>query len=194
MLFLLETNVPTTRYVDFGAGEKLKIFGRMNYKCNYVAYELNSSLCCFIVSCSRHRCDAPGTCICFFKPRFCLRRVLVMTYVGGLRSPAPVYFRARATRLLGEVRAAVGDDGVTRRDATTSEREVRTDSSLYQIQNDKWHCLETRTHFLSAVLILLFVVVFPIRQCAEWASLLNTPNRKEEETEGNQSRKPMHEI
>ena len=30
MLFLLETNVPTTRYVYFGAGEKLKIFGRMD--------------------------------------------------------------------------------------------------------------------------------------------------------------------
>ena len=53
MLFLLETNVPTTRYVYFGAGEKLKIFGRTDYTCNYVAYELNGSLCCFIVSCSR---------------------------------------------------------------------------------------------------------------------------------------------
>jgi len=129
MLFLLETNVPTTRYVYFGAGEKLKIFGRMDYTCNYVAYELNGSLCCFIVSCSRHRCDAPGMCIQFFKPGFCLRRVLVMAYVGGLRIPAALHFRVRATRLLGEVRAAVGDDGVTRRDATTSERAVRTDSS-----------------------------------------------------------------
>ena len=76
-------------------------------------------------------------CIQFFKPGFCLRRVLVMAYVGGLRIPAALHFRVRATRLLGEVRAAVGDDGVTRRDATTSERAVRTDSSLYQIQNDK---------------------------------------------------------
>ena len=65
----------------------------------------------------------------FFKPRFCLRRVLVMTYVGGLRSPPALHFRVRATRLLGEVRAAVGVDGATRRDATTSERAVRTDSS-----------------------------------------------------------------
>ena len=31
MLFLFETNVPTTRYVYFGAGEKFKIFGRMDY-------------------------------------------------------------------------------------------------------------------------------------------------------------------
>ena len=161
MLFLLETNVPTTRYVDFGAGEKLKIFGRMDYKCNYVAYELNGSLCCFIVSCSRHRCDAPGMCIKFFKPWFCLRRVLVMAYVGGLRSPAAVYFRARATRLLGEVRAAVAVDSATRRDATTSERMVRTDSSWYLVQDDKWHCLETRTHtscllFWSCYLLLCF--------------------------------------
>ena len=51
-----------------------------------------------------------------------------MTYAGGLRSPAALRFRVRATRLLGEVRAAVGDDGVTRRDTTTSERAVRTDS------------------------------------------------------------------
>ena len=65
----------------------------------------------------------------FFKPRFCLRRVLLMTYVGGLRSPAALHFRVRATRLLGEVRAAVGVDGATRRDATTSERAVRADSS-----------------------------------------------------------------
>ena len=31
MLFLLETNVPTTRYVCRGAGENLKTFGRMDY-------------------------------------------------------------------------------------------------------------------------------------------------------------------